>query len=92
MQTALGVEDRVIGHKIVKSDLLLMFHAKRHIPEFRDKYEAPKEEEKKVETISPMTRITIRLDMIEGRKHEALPSVLDRTIDVTPEPESGDSE
>ena len=41
----------------------------------------PEEEEKRTETVSPLTRITIRLDMMEGRKTEP------RIIDVTPQPQ-----
>lgn len=80
-----GLEDKIIAYKTVKSDLLLMFHGKRHIPEYRDKYEAPKEE-KSVESGSPMARITIRLDMMNKRQQVEIPSGAEMpVIDITPE-------
>ncbi len=90
-----GMEDKIIGHKTVKSDLLLMFHGKRHIMEYRDKYEPPKEE-KPQETGSPMARITIRLDMMSKRQQVEVPAGAElNTIEITPEQfqitaESGD--
>lgn len=80
VQTPLGPEDVIIGHKTVKSDLLLMFHAKRHVPEYRDKYEAPKENDKVVESVSPLTRITLQLDIMQERRKEST-----TIIDITPE-------
>lgn len=86
VQTEFGPEDRIIGHKRVKSDLLLMFQAKRHIPEFRDSHEAKKDVEKPTEAVSPIARISIRLDMISSRNQQVLPGVESNVIDVTPEP------
>lgn len=87
VQTPFGPEDRIIGYKTVKSENLLMFQAKRHIPEYRDKYE-PKDE-KPIDINSPMTRITVRLDMIAQRQQNALP-LQEKVIDVLPE--RGESE
>lgn len=83
--TAFGMEDQIIGYKTVKSDLLLMFHGKRHIPEYRDKYEAPKEDIKPVDTGSPMARITVRLDMMSRRQQVEVPTTVQ--IDIGNEPE-----
>jgi hypothetical protein len=71
VQTPLGAEDKIIGEKKVKSDLLLMFMAKRHIPEYRDKY-VPPEETKAVETVSPMTRIVLNLNLMADRRNQTL--------------------
>lgn len=57
------VEDRIIGTKKSRNALISMFHAKRHIPEFRDKYELPKENAE-IEVQSPISRIIIKLDAI----------------------------
>jgi hypothetical protein len=75
------VEDRIIGYKTVKSDILLMFHSKRHIPEYRDDYKPQKEEVAQVAE-SPLVRITLRLDMMDNRLNVAVPT---GAIDVTPE-------
>src|SRR3990167_10737618 len=92
IQTPLGPEDAIIGHKTVKSDLLLMFHAKRHIKEYNDKYDPKDKEEKPVEVVSPMARISIRLDMISERRQQSIEGIVESgsVIDVTPEaaPES----
>ena len=77
------MEDKIIGWKKSRNALLTMFHAKRHIPEYRDKYEPPKDE-KGPETQSPMARITLRLDMIAARQQNALPEQ-ETVIDITPE-------
>ena len=74
VQTELGPEDAIIGHKTVKSDLLLMFHAKRVDPAYRDNHVQERTDDTPVETVSPLTRITITLDTMEQR----------RTIDITP--------
>jgi len=63
----LGPEDKVVGSKRVKSDLLLMFMAKRHIPEYKDKFEPQKEDAAKVEVVSPFTRITVRIEEMKRR-------------------------
>lgn len=87
--------------KIQKSDLLLMFHAKKHIPEYRDDYEEPDEKPKGTE--SPMARITVRLEMIANRQQHGLPAMQgsmalpehdeadDDAIEIIPE-ESGKQE
>lgn len=82
-----GLEDKIIGYKTVKSDLLLMFHGKRHVMEYRDKYEPPKEDTKPVETGSPMARITIRLDMMSKRQQVEIPAGARElnAIGITPE-------
>lgn len=67
VQTELGPEDRIIGTKTVKSDLLLMFHAKRVDPSYRDDHQ-PVQDDKPVESVSPLTRITITLDTMESRR------------------------
>ncbi len=93
-----GQEDRIIGTKRVKSDLLLMFHAKKVIPEYRDKYEPPKEDDSRIkQTESPLVRIQVKLDMISGRQQQGLidaKPVLSITsgnsteiVDITPESE-----
>lgn len=64
-----AAEDAVIATKVVKSDLLLMFHAKKHIPEYRDKYEAPKEEA--ADAKGAQARITVRLEMIAARNQQS---------------------
>ncbi len=79
-------EDKIIGYKKKKSDLLLIFHAKRHIPEYRDKPPEVKDE-KPTETGSPMARITVRLEMMSKRQQVEIPAGADNShvIDVTPE-------
>ena len=85
VQTPLGPEDVIIGHKTVKSDILLMFMAKKHMQEYKDKYEAPKVEVK-VEMTSPMDRISRQLEAMKKReKHKEL--VTNTVIEVVPEPE-----
>src|SRR3990167_4481986 len=85
VQTPFGPEDKIIGHKRVKSDLLLMFHAKKHIPSYRDKFEQT--EDKPVDTNnSPMARLLVRLDMISARQQAALPPQ-ETVIDITPQKE-----
>lgn len=80
-----ALEDEIIGHKTVKSDLLLMFHGKRHIPQYRDGYEPPKDD-KVVPTESPIARILVRLEMIGERQRVHIPTDSEmRVIDVTPE-------
>src|SRR3990167_4372532 len=61
-------EDAVIATKTIKRDLLLMFHAKKHIPEYREKYEAPADTGDIRSAASPMARITVRLEMIAERQ------------------------
>ena len=87
IQTPLGPEDAIIGHKTVKSDLLLMFHAKRHIREYKDE-PGKEKDEKPVEVVSPMARISIRLDMISERKQQSIEGIVNSgdVIDITPEP------
>lgn len=89
VQTPAGPEDAIIGHKRVKSDLLLMFHAKRHIREYRDKYEPDSENEKPSETVSPMTRVLVRIETMSTRQTESLPPgpVIDIVVDQTKEGE-----
>jgi len=84
--TAFGmqVEDKIIGYKKKKSDLLLIFHAKRHIPEYREKPPEVKED-KPTETGSPMARITVRLEMMSKRQQVEIPTSEMNVIDVTPE-------
>ncbi len=83
--TAFGVaEDKIIGWKKKKSDLLLIFHAKRHIPEYRDKPPEVKDD-KPMDTGSPMARITLRLDMMAKRQDAALPAGVTAAIDISPE-------
>ena len=66
-----GPEDAIIGTKKQKSDLLLMFHAKKVNPEYREKYEAPKED-RHSGADSPMARITVRLEMIANRAQHGI--------------------
>lgn len=84
--TPFGMEDAIIGHKRVKSDLLLMFHAKRHIPEYKEKYEPPKDESIQPQE-SPIARILVRLDMLGQRQDVAIPSRNGgmTVIDITPD-------
>lgn len=90
--TPAGLEDQIIGYKTVKSDLLLMFHAKRHIREYRDKY-APDPESDKPVRESPMVQINVLIDRIAEKANvllqpsvQQLPPADDDVIDVTPEP------
>ena len=91
--TPAGREDQIIGYKTVKSDLLLMFHAKRHIREYRDKY-APDPEGDKPVRESPMVQINVLIDRIAEKATIALPPSNpaqlhpsdDDVIDITPEP------
>lgn len=71
------VEDRIIGHKHRHDSLLLMFLAKRHMPQFKENYMPAEQADKPKETVSPMTRITIQLNMMEDRKKNKI-------IDITP--------
>lgn len=68
-------EDVVIGVKTVKSDVLLMFHAKKVIPAYREDYVDQKDNEKPIESVSPMSRITIQLDVMGDRKKAEIPSI-----------------
>ncbi len=79
-------EDKIIGYKKKKSDLLLIFHAKRHIPEYREKPPEVKDD-KPTETGSPMARITVRLEMMSKRQQVEIPDGADNShiIDITPE-------
>lgn len=61
------VEDDIIGHKTVKSDLLLMFHAKKINPEYRENYKPP--EEKPVQVAeSALQRMIGRLEIVFKRE------------------------
>lgn len=62
--TPAGTEDQIIGYKTVKSDLLLMFHAKRHIREYRDKYTPDADNGNKPVRESPMVQINVLIDRI----------------------------
>lgn len=88
VQTPLGPEDQIIGHKTVKSDLLLMFQAKRHIPEFKDNFTPAVRNEKPTETASPLARITVYIDMMADRNRDVIAGSAGRQnsniIDVTP--------
>jgi hypothetical protein len=71
--TPFGPEDTILGYKTVKSDILLMFHAKPHMPEYRDNYKE-QVQETRPQSESPISRIMIRLDMIDSRQQVSLPA------------------
>ena len=95
IQTPMGPEDAIIGKKTVKSDLLMIFHAKRHIVEYRDRQDPYKDDSRPSETVSPLTRITASLDMMKARMQEQIPVPSRAVIDVTPQkalpPADGDT-
>ena len=70
VQGPLGPEDKIIGYKPQYDNLLLMFLAKKVDPTFKEKHEDKKETEKPNESVSPMTRITIQLNMMEERQSQ----------------------
>ena len=77
----IGLEDAIIGTKRVYDSNLLMFEAKKVDPRYKEKYEEPHEHDKPNETVSPMTRITIQLNMMRERQNQKI-------IDITPERKS----
>lgn len=64
-------------YKRVYDSNLLMFYAKKVDPTFKEKHEEPRDTDKPSENTSPMTRITIQLNMMRERQNQ-------RIIDVTP--------
>ena len=93
--TPTGIEERIIGYKTVKSDLLLILHAKKVNPKYRDK--VPPSENNMPVRESPMVQINVLIDRIAEKVGGTLPSshtmqqlppATDDIIDVTPESES----
>lgn len=77
VQTPLGPEDAIIGTKKIYSENMLMFLTKKLDSSFKDDGVSSDEDDKPVESISPITRITIQLDTMASRQQSI--------IDITPE-------
>ena len=50
-----------------RDPLMTMFFAKRVVPEYREKYQPPQMDAQMQETSSPLTRLTVKLEMIAER-------------------------
>jgi hypothetical protein len=62
------LEDDIIGMKTLYSENLTMFHVKRHIPQYRDNYQPPPEQETVRGSITALDRITRRLNEKAARR------------------------